>query len=78
MGKTEVESRMVGEEVMRELTPTGSGRLCSFCLRLSEFKDIDQFMDEIRRSPSNVANVKATIPFFTHRASVHSTAVLVA
>ncbi len=47
-GETEVPSRMVGEEVMRELRELDPVAYVRFASVYREFKDIDQFMDTIR------------------------------
>ena len=48
LGETEVSSRIVGEEVMRELKELDPVAYVRFASVYREFKDIDQFMDTIR------------------------------
>ena len=48
MGETEIESRIVGEELMRELHQVDQVAYVRFGWVYREFKDIDQFMDELR------------------------------
>jgi transcriptional repressor NrdR len=48
MGETEIESRIVGEEVMRELHQLDQVAYVRFASVYREFKDIDQFMDELK------------------------------
>ncbi len=48
MGETEVESRIVGEELMKELHQLDQVAYVRFASVYREFKDIDQFMDELR------------------------------
>lgn len=48
MGETEIESRVVGEEVMRELHQLDQVAYVRFASVYREFKDIDQFMDELK------------------------------
>jgi transcriptional repressor NrdR len=48
MGETEIESRIVGEEVMKELHQLDQVAYVRFASVYREFKDIDQFMDELR------------------------------
>jgi transcriptional repressor NrdR len=48
MGETEIESRVVGEEVMKELHQLDQVAYVRFASVYREFKDIDQFMDELR------------------------------
>ena len=48
MGETEVESRTVGEELMKELHQLDQVAYVRFASVYREFKDIDQFMDELR------------------------------
>jgi transcriptional repressor NrdR len=48
MGETEIESRIVGEELMRELHQLDQVAYVRFASVYREFKDIDQFMDELR------------------------------
>lgn len=48
MGETEVESRVVGEEVMKELHLLDQVAYVRFASVYREFKDIDQFMDELK------------------------------
>jgi transcriptional repressor NrdR len=48
MGETEVQSRTVGEEVMRELHQLDQIAYVRFASVYREFKDIDQFMDELK------------------------------
>ena len=46
MGESEIESRIVGEEVMKELHQLDQVAYVRFASVYREFKDIDQFMDE--------------------------------
>lgn len=48
MGETEIESRVVGEEVMKELHQLDQVAYVRFASVYREFKDIDQFMDELK------------------------------
>ena len=48
MGETEIESRVVGEEVMNELHLLDQVAYVRFASVYREFKDIDQFMDELK------------------------------
>ena len=48
MGETEIESRVVGEEVMRELHQLDQVAYVRFASVYREFKDIEQFMDELK------------------------------
>jgi transcriptional repressor NrdR len=48
MGETEIESRIVGEELMKELPQLDQVAYVRFASVYREFKDIDQFMDELR------------------------------
>jgi transcriptional repressor NrdR len=48
MGESEVESRVVGEEVMKELHQLDQVAYVRFASVYREFKDIDQFMDELK------------------------------
>ena len=48
MGETEVPSRIVGEEVMKELHELDQVAYVRFASVYREFKDIDQFMDELK------------------------------
>ena len=48
MGETEIESRIVGEELMKELHQLDQVAYVRFASVYREFKDIDQFMDELR------------------------------
>jgi transcriptional repressor NrdR len=48
MGETEIESRTVGEELMKELHQLDQVAYVRFASVYREFKDIDQFMDELR------------------------------
>ncbi|MET0515536.1 MAG: transcriptional regulator NrdR [Nitrospiraceae bacterium] len=48
LGETEVGSTMVGEEVMKELSQLDQVAYVRFASVYREFKDIDQFMDEIK------------------------------
>ena len=48
MGESEIESRIVGEEVMKELHQLDQVAYVRFASVYREFKDIDQFMDEIK------------------------------
>ena len=48
LGETEVDSTLVGEEVMKELSQLDQVAYVRFASVYREFKDIDQFMDEIK------------------------------
>ena len=48
MGETEIESRIVGEELMKELHQLDQVAYVRFDSVYREFKDIDQFMDELK------------------------------
>jgi transcriptional repressor NrdR len=48
IGETEIESRIVGEELMKELHQLDQVAYVRFASVYREFKDIDQFMDELR------------------------------
>jgi len=48
MGESEIESRIVGEEVMKELHQLDQIVCVRFASVYREFKDIDQFMDELK------------------------------
>jgi transcriptional repressor NrdR len=48
LGETEIESTLVGEEVMKELSQLDQVAYVRFASVYREFKDIDQFMDEIK------------------------------
>ena len=48
LGETEIESRIVGEELMKELHQLDQVAYVRFASVYREFKDIDQFMDELR------------------------------
>lgn len=48
MGETEIPSAVVGEEVMRELHQLDQVAYVRFASVYREFKDIDQFMDELK------------------------------
>ena len=48
MGETEIVSTAVGEEVMKELSQLDQVACVRFASVYREFKDIDQFMDEIK------------------------------
>ena len=48
LGETEVPSRTVGEEVMKELHRLDQVAYVRFASVYREFKDIDQFMDELK------------------------------
>ena len=48
MGETEIESRIVGEELMKELHQLDQVAYVRFASVYRELKDIDQFMDELR------------------------------
>ena len=48
MGETEIVITAVGEEVMRELSQLDQVAYVRFASVYREFKDIDQFMDEIK------------------------------
>ncbi len=48
LGETEIESRVVGEEVMKELHQLDHVAYVRFASVYREFKDIDQFMDELK------------------------------
>jgi transcriptional repressor NrdR len=47
-GETEIASPLVGEEVMKELSQLDQVAYVRFASVYREFKDIDQFMDEIK------------------------------
>ncbi|MGB3396699.1 MAG: transcriptional regulator NrdR, partial [Nitrospira sp.] len=48
MGETEIVSTAVGEEVMKELSQLDQVAYVRFASVYREFKDIDQFLDEIK------------------------------
>jgi transcriptional repressor NrdR len=48
MGETEIASPLVGEEVVKELSQLDQVAYVRFASVYREFKDIDQFMDEIK------------------------------
>ena len=48
MGDTEIRSRTIGEEVMKELHQLDQVAYVRFASVYREFKDIDQFMDELK------------------------------
>lgn len=48
MGETEIDSPLIGEEVMKELSQLDQVAYVRFASVYREFKDIDQFMDEIK------------------------------
>jgi len=48
LGETEVDSPLIGEEVMKELSQLDQVAYVRFASVYREFKDIDQFMDEIK------------------------------
>ncbi len=48
LGETELASRAIGEEVMRELHQLDQVAYVRFASVYREFKDIDQFMDELK------------------------------
>ena len=48
MGENEIESRVIGEEVMKELHQLDQVAYVRFASVYREFKDIDQFMDELK------------------------------
>ena len=48
LGETEIDSTLVGEEVMKELSQLDQVAYVRFASVYREFKDIDQFMDEIK------------------------------
>jgi transcriptional repressor NrdR len=48
MGETEIKSRIVGEELMKELHQLDQVAYVRFASVYREFKDIDQFMDELK------------------------------
>lgn len=48
MGETEIPSAVIGEEVMRELHQLDQVAYVRFASVYREFKDIDQFMDELK------------------------------
>ena len=48
MGETEIESRVVGEELMKELHQLDQVAYVRFASVYREFKDIDQFMEELK------------------------------
>ncbi len=47
-GETEVSSRTIGEEIMRELRELDQVAYVRFASVYRDFKDIDQFMDELK------------------------------
>ena len=63
MGETEIVSTAVGEEVMRELSQLDQVAYVRFASVYREFKDIDQFMDEIK-SPGPAAPGALSLPLF--------------
>ena len=48
LGDTEIQSRTIGEEVMKELHQLDQVAYVRFASVYREFKDIDQFMDELK------------------------------
>ena len=48
MGDAEIQSRTIGEEVMKELHQLDQVAYVRFASVYREFKDIDQFMDELK------------------------------
>ncbi len=48
MGETEIQSRAIGEEIMKELHQLDQVAYVRFASVYREFKDIDQFMDELK------------------------------
>jgi transcriptional repressor NrdR len=48
MGESEIKSRVVGEEVMKELHQLDQVAYVRFASVYRDFKDIDQFMDELK------------------------------
>lgn len=48
LGETEIQSRIIGEEVMRQLHQLDQVAYVRFASVYREFKDIDQFMDELK------------------------------
>ncbi len=48
LGETEIPSRTIGEEVMRQLHQLDQVAYVRFASVYREFKDIDQFMDELK------------------------------
>jgi transcriptional repressor NrdR len=48
MGETEIPSRTIGEELMKELHNLDQVAYVRFASVYREFKDIDQFMDELK------------------------------
>ena len=48
LGETEIDSPLIGEEVMKELSQLDQVAYVRFASVYREFKDIDQFMDEIK------------------------------
>ena len=48
MGETEIPSREVGEQIMKELHNLDQVAYVRFASVYREFKDIDQFMDELK------------------------------
>jgi len=48
MGETEIPSRTIGEELMKELHQLDQVAYVRFASVYREFKDIDQFMDELK------------------------------
>ncbi|MFQ3573765.1 MAG: transcriptional regulator NrdR [Thermodesulfovibrionales bacterium] len=49
LGKKEVESSWIGEEVMRHLRETDKVAYVRFASVYRQFKDINEFMDEVKR-----------------------------
>jgi len=48
MGETEIESRVIGEEVMRQLHGIDQVAYVRFASVYREFKDVNQFMSELK------------------------------
>ena len=48
LGETEIPSRVIGEAVMRQLHQLDQVAYVRFASVYREFKDIDQFMDELK------------------------------
>ena len=62
MGETEIESRIVGEELMKELASTRSGRLCSLCVRLPGVQRHRPIHGRVENAwPSNAASGEGTV-----------------
>ena len=64
MGETEIESRIVGEEVMRELHQLDQVAYVRFASVYREFRDIQTFMTELSKllTDSDLGNADGTSP----------------